>query len=261
MADTFKEMIMHGIRRDVLLNLLKKGLRFDNRKFDELRPAELKKGVLDTAEGSALARLGRSQVLAAVKFDISVPYPDKPNEGTIVTGAEFLPTASPTFEPGPPDENAIELARVIDRGIRSAEIVDTKSLFIEEGKALSCYIDLYILDHGGNLIDTAGLAAMGALMDTKVPKVENGKIVRNEHIRSLNPKSKVIASSFAKTGDYWLVDPSLEEEVAADTSITITTTETHVCSMQKRHGSLTKSDLMDCIDLAFKKGDELRRLL
>ena len=46
MADTFKDMIMRGIRRDVLLNLLKKGLRFDNRKFDELRPAELKKACL-----------------------------------------------------------------------------------------------------------------------------------------------------------------------------------------------------------------------
>ena len=171
-----------------------------------------------------------------------------------------MPTASPTFEPGPPDENAIELARVVDRE-SAARRLSIQNPCLSKRKALSCYIDLYILDHGGNLIDTAGLAAMGALMDTKVPKVENGKIVRNDYVRSLDPKSKVIASSFAKTGDYWLVDPSLEEEVAADTSITITTTETHVCSMQKRHGSLSKGDLMSCIDIAFKKGDELRRLL
>ena len=216
--------------------------------------------MLDTAEGSALARLGRSQVLAAVKFDISVPYPDKPNEGTIVTGAEFCQLRLQHLNLVLQMKMQLS-SRVLLTGNPQRGDCRYKIPVYRRGKALSCYIDLYILDHGGNLIDTAGLAAMGALMDTKVPKVENGKIVRNDYVRSLDPKSKVIASSFAKTGDYWLVDPSLEEEVAADTSITITTTETHVCSMQKRHGSLSKGDLMSCIDIAFKKGDELRRLL
>ena len=47
---------------------------------------------------------------------------------------ELVPFASPMFESGPPREDAIELARVVDRGIRHSEIVDKKKLCITPGK-------------------------------------------------------------------------------------------------------------------------------
>jgi len=36
--------------------------------------------------------------------------------------------SSPYAEPGPPSEEAIELARVVDRGIRESEMVDLGKL-------------------------------------------------------------------------------------------------------------------------------------
>jgi exosome complex component RRP42 len=68
------------------------------------------------AEGSAEVRLGKTLAIAGVKTSIGTPFADTPDMGVMIVNAEFLPIASPTFEPGPPDENAIELARVIDRG-------------------------------------------------------------------------------------------------------------------------------------------------
>lgn len=46
------------------------------------------------------------------------PYRDRSNEGTLAIFTEFSPMADPSFEPGRPGESAIELGRVIDRGLR-----------------------------------------------------------------------------------------------------------------------------------------------
>lgn len=48
------------------------------------------------------------------------PYRDRPNEGTLSIFTEFSPMADPLFEAGRPGESAIELGRVIDRGLRWA---------------------------------------------------------------------------------------------------------------------------------------------
>ena len=260
MGDT-KEIILSQMRRDVLLGTLSKGSRYDGRGFDELRRIDVQKGVIKTAEGSALASIGGTKVLAAVKFDIATPFPDRPNEGVLISNAELLPTASPTFETGPPDENSIEFARTVDRAVRSAECVDVKSFFISEGKVLALFLDLYVLDHTGNYTDAGTMAATAALLDAKLPKIEGGKIVRGEYSGPLNPTALPISNTFVKIGSHWLLDPSREEEMVEESRITIATTQEHVCAIQKGRGSLTKAELMENVDIAFKRGNDIRDML
>ncbi|MEM5804572.1 MAG: RNA-binding protein, partial [Candidatus Aenigmatarchaeota archaeon] len=93
-------------------------VRLDGRSFDQFREVSIETNVVTSAEGSARVKIGNSLVLAGVKMDVMEPYPDTPDEGNLVVDAELLPIASPDFEPGPPDEHAIEIARVVDRGIR-----------------------------------------------------------------------------------------------------------------------------------------------
>jgi len=261
MGEEYTDVIMKGVRKGVLLNSLKKGKRYDGRKVDEFRPIEIEKGVISTAEGSAVARIGNTQVLASVKFDVSTPFSDRPEQGVMMMMSELLPLASSTFESGPPREDSIELARVVDRGIRSAEIIDLDSFFIEEGKVLGLFIDLYVLDHAGNYIDAAALAATAALTNTQMPKVEEGNIVRGEYTGKLDLKALPVSTTFIKVGDSWLLDPSRDEELTLDSKITISTTEEHVCTIQKGKGYITKKELMDNVEIAFKKGNELRNIV
>ncbi len=261
MGEEFRDIVMGHIKKDILLTTLNKGQRFDGRKTDEFRPVEIQKDVIKSAEGSALAKIGSTQVLVGIKFDIATPFPDRQDEGVFSVNAELLPLASSSFEPGPPDENSIELARVVDRGIRSSEALDLKSFFIEEGKVLALYVDIYVLDHSGNFIDAAVLAASAALTTTKFPKLDGAKIVREESTHQLPLKSLTVSTTFVKVGNYWLVDPLRDEELASDTRLTISTTEEQVCAIQKGKGSLTKTELMECIDVAFKKGNELRNVI
>jgi len=114
-----------AIKRDYLANLAENGKRADGRKFDEFRNIEIETNIISKAEGSARVKIGNTQVVTGIKIGIGEPYDDSPDSGVMVTAAELIPLASPDFESGPPRENAIELARVVDRGIRESGLIET----------------------------------------------------------------------------------------------------------------------------------------
>lgn len=262
MGEETKIKILREVRKDFLQNQLEKGERLDGRGMNDWRDVRVEKGVLDSAEGSALAEIGGTKVIAGVKFDMMTPFADRPDEGVFMTGAEFVPFASPVFEPGPPSEESIELARVVDRGIRSAEVIDVKSFFIEDGKVLGLFIDLWVLDHQGNLMDTAALAACGALVDTKLPKVEEGAIVREESAGPMKMEYKPLTTSFIKVGNHFLMDPAVDEEHAKDMAITLGTVEGKISSIQKTGSEgISRDKVLELADIAFEKSEELRKQL
>jgi len=115
------------IKKDYLYQLAKQGKRADNRKMNEYRPVTIETGIIEKAEGSARVMIGNTQVVTGIKMDIGEPYPDTPNQGVMSTAAELIPLASPDFEAGPPREDAIELARVVDRGIRESKAIRRRS--------------------------------------------------------------------------------------------------------------------------------------
>ena len=253
---------LNEIKRDTFSALLLQGKRSDGRAMYDYRKINVQPSILQNAEGASLVSIGRSQVMAGIKFGIAKPYADRPTEGVLSTSADLLPLASHLFETGPPSEEAIELARVVDRGIRSANIVDLSSFSIDEEKVLALYIDLYILDHDGNLIDTAALAAMSALSSARMPKIEAGKIIRGEFTGKLPVKEKVVTCTFGKLGAKSFLDPSLDEEKGMDCRLTIATTPTHMCAAQKGGwGTVTEKDLAEFLDISMEKGNELRALI
>jgi exosome complex component RRP42 len=218
----FKLPIIPHIKRQTYISLYEKGLRADGRSIHAPRSITIKTGVLDKAEGSAQVSLGNTQVLVGVKVELGQPFKDTPNQGVLVVHAENVPLASPIFEPGPPDENAIELARVIDRSLREVKAVDLESLVIRVGeKVWNLWVDVYVLDHDGNLFDASMLAAMAALATTRIPdyeELETGEITvkREGAYRQLKINCMVTTVTLAKIGDYLVVDPTFEEEVIAD---------------------------------------------
>src|SRR3989338_11464449 len=108
------------IVKNHIYSLLEKGERLDGRKFDEFRNASVEYGISPkSAEGSARVRIGNTEVVAGIKFEVIKPYPDQPDKGTIMAGVELLPLSSPEFESGPPNIRAVELARaVVYRGLK-----------------------------------------------------------------------------------------------------------------------------------------------
>ena len=151
------------VQNEFVTRLAENGARADKRKLDEVRKVTIDTHPIEKAEGCALVTLGRTKVIAGVKLEVGTPFPDRPDEGVLMSNAEFSPISSPDFEPGPPSEESIELARVVDRGIRESGAIDVKKLCIKENeKVWMVNVDINILDNFGNLIDAAALAASAA---------------------------------------------------------------------------------------------------
>ncbi|MGZ7119697.1 MAG: exosome complex protein Rrp42, partial [Methanobacterium sp.] len=172
--------IVPEITRKSLTELIKKGERADGRAPNDYRDISLEVGVIEKAEGSARVKIGNTQIMIGIKTQIGSPFPDTPNVGVLMTNSELLPMASPSFEPGPPDERSVEMSRVTDRCLREGKIVDLEKLCIIEGeKVWMIFVDLHVLDYDGNLIDAAVLGSVAALMNAKIPaaNVEDDKVV------------------------------------------------------------------------------------
>lgn len=246
--------------------LLEKGKRLDERGLLDTREIKIEQGVIEKAEGSARVLLGKTEVLVGVKVETGEPFPDTPKDGVMTVNAELVPLASPNFEPGPPDENSIELARVVDRGIRESHAVDTEKLCIEEGKKVFVvFVDVYVLNHDGNLIDASAIAAMAALMNTKMPnyEIKDGELKIKQGYTPLPMKSHPVTVTLGKINNKLIVDPWIEEESVMDSRITFASNEEgNICAIQKGGSSyFTPQQILDASKIALDKAAEIRKKL
>ena len=283
--------IIPSIKREYLVKLAKNGKRTDGRGFDEFRKIEIETGVVSKAEGSAKVKIGNTQVLTGIKMDVGEPYPDTPAEGVMTTAAELIPLASPDFEAGPPQADAIELARVVDRGVRESEVVEVDKLCIEPGeKVWIIFIDIHVLDYDGNLFDAASLAALAALFTTKIPVTRfleekdidswqkkllelysapgvdeaiKNKIQNIKEDFPLPLKEPPISVTSVKYNNVVVLDPSLDEEEIADARLTVATDNNgDIRAMQKGlSGSFTKEEIQKVIKTSVDTGREIRNQL
>ncbi|HID43447.1 MAG TPA: exosome complex protein Rrp42 [Archaeoglobaceae archaeon] len=253
------EDILSDIKRDYVLSKLREGQRIDGRRFDEFRKIEIQTEIISKAEGSALVKIGNTQVVVGIKMQPGEPYPDTPDTGIIITNAELVPLASPTFEPGPPDENSIELARVVDRGIRESDAVDLSKLVIDENKVWIVFIDIHALDDDGNLMDASALAAISALLDTTVP-AEKFEVGDNFPL-PVRDLPVAITSLVADSGI--LVDPSRDEMSIGHNLITITSDQDDNIVAIQKSGSyhLIEEKFYELIEVSLAKAQEIRDML
>src|SRR5579875_203760 len=251
-----KHEFVDSMRREQILSELSFGRRLDGRKFDDYRPIEIQIGPIVKADGSAMVKIGNTTALVGVKVQVGNPFPDTPDEGILTVNADVLPLASPYEEPGPPDEDTIELSRVVDRGIRESHMLDMESLAIVKGKKVyAVFVDVTVLDVDGNLFDAVSYAAVAALATTKYRKAE----VRVQ----LKPKTIPISVTTAKIGEYLVIDPDGTEEAVMDARVTFTyDSKGRLCATQKGGTfGFTPAEILKQVETARLKAAQNRKIL
>jgi len=254
------EYVISEIKRDHIMNLLKEGRREDGRGIDDIRDIKVTTGCVESADGSARVKLGKTEVIAGVKIIPGTPFPDTPDSGVLTMGAELIPMAHPMFESGPPGEDAIELARVVDRGIRESGMVDVKQLCITAGEEVwMCFVDIYALDYDGNLFDACNIATVCALRTAVIPGEQYGKGENRPLPVTCNP----VSVTSVKIGNDLILDPNFDEEMISSARLTVTTDdEGNFRAMQKGgRGSITRDELSLCLDRAVEKGKTIRKII
>jgi len=219
-------MQLPNINKRKIISLLKDGKRLDGRGLFEYRDIHVESGVSINAEGSARVKIGKTEVIVGVKMDVQEPYPDHEDEGTMITGMEFSPLSGERYESGPPQMDSIEVARVVDRGIRESGFIDWKKLCIKKGeKVWSILIDIYCINDDGNVIDASALGAVAALKSARFPEYDEKleKVKFGEFSDKPLPLTDnlPLTLTFNKIGNSLILDPTREEEDAMDTRMII----------------------------------------
>lgn len=259
--------IIDALKKAKILELLEQGKRTDGRAFDEVRPINIETNVIPKANGSARVKLGDSDVICGVKIQPDKPFPDMGDKGIFICTAELLPLSHPSVETGPPGEDVIELARVVDRGIRESHMIDLGQLVIEKDKSvIGVFADNTVVDYDGNLFDACSYASTAAVLSSKTPKWEIKDDVPTlvEGQESDVPTTTIpVSVTMAKIGSHIIVDPNSDEWECMDARITITTDSNgNICALQKGGiNGFTVDELIKCGEISVKVGTKIRETI
>ncbi|MCD6592841.1 RNA-binding protein, partial [Candidatus Bathyarchaeota archaeon] len=132
-------------------------------------------------------------------------------------------------------------------------------------KVFIVFIDIYVLNHDGNLIDASALAALAALTNTKIFKYE----VKDEEVKikpgfeDLPLVNYPVAVTLADIDGKLIVDPWLDEEEVMNARLTISfDKDGKICAMQKGgSGTLSPQQIIEAVKIAKEKSEELRSLV
>ncbi|MFQ5950683.1 MAG: RNA-binding protein [Candidatus Geothermarchaeales archaeon] len=249
--------------------LIQKGKRIDGRAPNEFRELTIEPNVISKADGSAKVTLGSTVIVAGVNFGLDKPFSDTPNKGMLFTEGEILPIASLQAEPGPPSERAVELSRVVDRGVRESQMLPMEEMVLEPGqRVLKVYIDFSILADSGNLIDASSLAAVAALSTSTWPDPDElrkkTEMTVEEVPRTALPlRDLPVAVTVADLFGHLVCDPDSEEEFVMKSRLTVTQTKDDlICAMQMGGTQgLTPDQIHEAVGIAQEKSKELRQSL
>ena len=259
--------VIDELKKSKILELLEQGKRVDGRALDEPREISIEVNAIPKANGSARVRLGDTEVICGVKIQPDRPFPDTGDKGLFICTAELLPLSHPTVETGPPQPHVIELARVVDRGIRESHMIDVTQLVIEKDKSvIGVFADNVVVDYDGNLFDACSYAATAALLTSKTPKwnwVDEKPVLAEGDSTQLPVSTIPVSVTMAKIGNYIVVDPNGDEWDSMDARITITSdSDGNICALQKGGSNgFSQDEINQCGEISVRVGVKIREIL
>ncbi|XP_020549352.1 exosome complex component RRP43 isoform X1 [Sesamum indicum] len=266
---------------------LLESIRPDGRALGRARDTTLMLGAVASANGSALAKIGCTTMLAAIKLEVMTPTAEAPDEGCIAIDFHMPPICSPLVRPGRPAELAPVISKqlsdtILRQGIISG-MINLKDLCLVSGKAAwMAYLDIYCLDADGALFDAALLSAVAAFSHLQIPVVsfnDDGRIVlisddnsgamkEKEPVNKEKIKLKLNNLPFSLTcilhKNYILADPTSEEESIMETFLTVVLDSSfQLVSLNKPGGPglAHTSSIQECITLTRQRVKEVQKIL
>ncbi|XP_036778896.1 exosome complex component RRP45 isoform X2 [Manis pentadactyla] len=180
--------------------------------------------------------------------------------------------AAPAFESGRQSDLLVKLNRLLERCLRNSKCIDTESLCVVAGeKVWQIRVDLHLLNHDGNIIDAASIAAIIALCHFRRPDVS----VQGDEVTLYTPEERdpvplsihhmpiCVSFAFFQQGTYLLVDPNEREERVMDGLLVIAMNKhREICTIQSSGGiMLLKDQVLRCSKIAGVKVAEITELI
>ncbi|XP_019629559.1 PREDICTED: exosome complex component RRP42-like [Branchiostoma belcheri] len=258
LSDAERLFIVHGVQDD---------LRSDGRACEDYRHVEVETDVVSNTSGSARLRLGNTDILVGVKAEMGEPDPGRPKEGKLEFFVDCSANASPEFEGRGGEELAIEVSNALQRIFNSKSTLDLTALcIIPGGQCWVLFVDVLVLECGGNLFDAVSLAVKAALYNTRIPTVivtadDEGQqeIELSDDpydVKRLDVDNVPLIVTLSKIGHRHVVDASWEEELCSLARLTVGVTQKGtIAGLNKEgSGSLDPESIYEMIESGKKVG-------
>uniref|UniRef100_A0A8B9WU58 Exosome complex component RRP45 n=1 Tax=Bos mutus grunniens TaxID=30521 RepID=A0A8B9WU58_BOSMU len=243
--------------------------RLDGRQTYDYRNIKISFG---TDYGCCIVELGKTRVLGQVSCELVSPKLNRATEGILFFNLELSQMAAPAFEPGRQSDLLVKLNRLLERCLRNSKCIDTESLCVVAGeKVWQIRVDLHLLNHDGNIIDAASIAAIVALCHFRRPdvSVQGDEVTlytleeRDPVPLSIHHMPICVSFAFFQQGTYLLVDPSEREERVMDGLLVIAMNKhREICTIQSSGGiMLLKDQVLRCSKIAGVKVVEITELI
>jgi ribonuclease PH len=192
-------------------------MRTDNRQFQEMRAVEIQTGVLKTAEGSALIKVGNTQVLCAATIEDGVPqFLRNSGKGWVSAEYAMLPRAT-----------SKRTAREVIKGRPSGRTQEIQRLI---GRALRSVVDMAALGERTVLLDCDVLQADGGTRTASITgafvalAIALKQFVAYGAIKSMPLRDYVAATSVGLVRGVPMLDLCYEEDSQADVDMNVVMT-------------------------------------
>lgn len=216
--------------------------RFDDRKFDELRPISAKTGIVKRADGSAMFRIGSTIALAAVygPRELYPKFLQSPEKGILRCNYNMMSFsgAGERVRPGP-TRRSKEISLVMEKAL--LPVLDLSDY---PNAVIDVFVELLQTDAGTRC---AGItAAAMALADAGIPM-----------------KDLVSSISVGLVGNTVVVDLNKEEEDYEEGSVDIPiamTPRTNELTLLQLDGIISKDKLLEALQLGKKACQEIYKI-
>lgn len=264
LSDAEKTFIIHGVQDN---------LREDGRGCEDYRHIELETDVVSNTSGSAKLRLANTDILVGVKAELGAPLAEKPNTGRLEFFVDCSANATPEFEGRGGEELAVEISNMLTRAYDCPSCLDLNKLCVVPGQQCwVLYVDVLLLECGGNLFDASSLAVKAALFNTSIPTLtvsqDEGHIELElsddpHDVQKLDVSLAPCVVTLSKIGHSHVVDASQKEEACCLARLMLGVTEKGTVTAMKKEGSgsLDVSSVEDMLETGKRVGQSLNKSL
>jgi exosome complex component RRP41 len=212
------------------LKLINNGIRYDGRKFDELRKISMKVGVLKNAQGSSLVEWGKNRVLAGVygPREMHPKWMQNPTEATLRLVYNMAPFSVDDRKRPGPDRRSVEISKISSEAL--SNVVQVKQY---PNTVIDVYVEVLQADAGTRCVGLT--AASLALADAGIP------------MRDL-----VVACAAGKVEGEIVLDLMKEEDNFGDCDLPVAIVpRTGEVVLLQMDGKLTQEEFDKALDMAY----------
>lgn len=179
---SFSQFYLSRSERRFIEDGVLQSLRNDGRSLIDYRQSNVEVGVLPSANGSSRIRTADSELVVGVKCEIChLDSSMNSNKGTVKCGIDCSASLDIDIDDRSGQDASTYLSHLIERLCLNPSVIDRRKLCILPGHFVwNVFVDVVILNGGGNIIDAISLGVKAALLDTLLPSVNHHSDVDQE---------------------------------------------------------------------------------